>query len=429
MNRVQHSPAAAPVPAAERLQALDVLRGFALLGILLMNIEAFVAPLTEALTGIDPSLSGLDLWADGAIFILVQGKFYALFSLLFGMGFAIMLERAAGSGGLGTTLYLRRLLVLLGIGAVHALLVWSGDILLVYATMGLVMLALFRSTPASRMRWWGLGIFLLPIVLTWLFALSVEASRGDPEAAEAMSRSLAGQARQFQAVGELQRVAHGPGGSYAASVMANITVVSMMFLGYLPIFGPTILGLFLIGAWFIRSGAIADPGANLKLFRSLLRSGVFVGLPLVVLGAWLVPTMDPGRMDFVVAAATTANLVGSLLMALGYLAGVVLLLQVPGWAARLAVLAPAGRMALTNYLTQSVVCTLVFYGYGLGYYEQLPRSWQVPFVLALFCGQVMFSHWWLARFRFGPVEWVWRSLTYLRPQPMRIARVAGGTAA
>jgi len=208
--------ASVPVAGAERLQALDVLRGFALLGILLMNIEAFVGPLMEALTGIDPSLSGPDLWADAAIFILVQGKFYALFSLLFGMGFAIMLDRASRAGSTGTVLYLRRLLVLLGIGAVHALLVWSGDILLVYATMGLVMLAFFRATPASRLRWWGLGIFLVPVVITWLFALSVEAARHDPEAAAAMSQSLATQAQQFHALGELQRGAHGPEGSYAA---------------------------------------------------------------------------------------------------------------------------------------------------------------------------------------------------------------------
>lgn len=428
MDRVRVSGAVAPVAAAERLEALDVLRGFALLGILLMNIEAFVAPLMDALTGIDPSLSGADLWADAAIFILVQGKFYALFSLLFGMGFAIMLDRAARSGSAGTVLYLRRLLVLLGIGAVHALLVWSGDILLVYATMGLVMLAFFRSTPAARLRWWGLGIFLVPIVITWLFALSVEAARHDPEAAEAVSRSLAAQSQQFQALGELQREAYGPGGSYMASVEANVATVAMMFAGYLPIFGPTILGLFLIGAWFIRSGAIADADANPGLFRNLAMLGGFIGLPLVVLGAWLMPTMDPGRMDLVVAAATTANLLGSLLMALGYLAGVVLLLQVGRWAPRLAMLAPAGRMALTNYLIQSVVCTLVFYGYGLGFYEQLPRAWQVPFVLALFCAQVVLSHWWLARFRFGPAEWMWRSLTYLRLQPMRLDRVAGHTA-
>jgi len=201
----------------------------------------------------------------------------------------------------------------------------------------------------------------------------------------------------------------------------------MMFLGYLPIFGPTILGLFLIGAWFVRSGAIANPAANPALFRNLALLGGFLGLPLVVLGAWLMPTMDPGRVDLIVAVATTANLLGSLLMALGYLAGVVLLLQVARWAARLAVLAPAGRMALTNYLTQSVVCTLVFYGYGLGLYEQLPRFWQVPFVLALFCAQVALSHWWLARFRFGPAEWLWRTLTYLKLQPMRIDRAAGNT--
>jgi uncharacterized protein len=111
---------------------------------------------------------------------------------------------------------------------------------------------------------------------------------------------------------------------------------------------------------------------------------------------------------------------GGALMCLGYMAWIVRGMQSPAWAPRLAWVAPAGRMALTNYLMQSIVCTLVFYGYGLGYFQQLPRAWQVPFVFALFGMQVILSRWWLQRFRFGPMEWVWRSLTYLTPQPMRL---------
>ena len=97
-------------------------------------------------------------------------------------------------------------------------------------------------------------------------------------------------------------------------------------------------------------------------------------------------------------------------------------LQSPAWAPKLDVLAPVGRMALTNYLLQSIVCTLIFYGYGLGYFEQLPRAWQVPFVLVFFALQVAFSHWWLARFRYGPMEWIWRGCTYGRRPPMRVGQ-------
>jgi uncharacterized protein len=138
----------------------------------------------------------------------------------------------------------------------------------------------------------------------------------------------------------------------------------------------------------------------------------------------MVPTMDFARMDMAAGAAMALTMAGSLLMCLGYVAWLLRGLQSPRWAGTLGLLAPAGRMALTNYLAQSIVCTLVFYGYGLGYFEQLSRAWQVPFVLALFALQVAFSHWWLGRFRFGPAEWLWRTATYGRLPPMRRPAVA-----
>ncbi len=126
-----------------------------------------------------------------------------------------------------------------------------------------------------------------------------------------------------------------------------------------------------------------------------------------------------GRSALGGAAAQTAAQIANLLMMLGYLSAIVLAMQLPAWAGRLRWLAPAGRMALTNYLTQSVVCTLVFYGYGFGYFERLPRAWQPLFVLALFALQVMLSRWWLSRYRFGPMEWLWRWLTSARRPAMR----------
>jgi len=147
--------------------------------------------------------------------------------------------------------------------------------------------------------------------------------------------------------------------------------------------------------------------------------GLPIGLASMLWSYAVHPTMVFDRMDMSTVLAFGTSLVGSLLMALGYLAWILRGLQSPVWARCLHWLAPAGRMALTNYLLQSIVCTLIFYGYGLGYFEQLARAWQIPFVLALFAVQVLLSRWWLARFRFGPAEWLWRTLTYLRVQPMR----------
>ena len=175
----------APVTGADRIQALDVVRGFALLGILLMNIEGMAGPLMNSMTGVDPSLAGIDRWADTAIYLLVQGKFYPLFSLLFGMGFAVMLHRAEVAERPFFAVYLRRILVLLGLGLAHGFLLWSGDILVAYAVMGFLLLLFFRRTPTSRLPKWGIALMLLPIGLMMLFGLVGTAMQGMPEEARA----------------------------------------------------------------------------------------------------------------------------------------------------------------------------------------------------------------------------------------------------
>ena len=400
----------APVDTGERVEVMDVLRGFALLGILLMNIEAFVGPLMESITGVNPRFSGADRWMDAGIYVLVQGKFITLFSLLFGMGFAVMLERANATGRNGTALYARRLLALLGIGLTHALLIWSGDILLTYALLGFVLLLFFRRTPVSRLPKWGIALYVLPLLLTVAMAGLSTLAQQDPQAAAEFQKGLAAQAQQIAALVDGERQAFGTG-SYAQAVAQRATDTGAM-LGFLVFFGPTLLGVFLLGAWFMRSGTIRDSVAHLPLFRHLRNLGFGIGLPLMLWSAWSYPTMSFSEISLSGAAAQVAGQVANLLLMLAYLSVIVLAMQLPVWADRLRWLAPAGRMALTNYLMQSVVCTLVFYGYGLGFFEQLPRVWQPLFVLALFALQVMFSRSWLARYRLGPMEWLWRWMTY-----------------
>jgi len=407
----------APLPGDERIQAMDVLRGFALIGILLMNIEAFVGPLNGALTGLDPQWTGADRWADGLIYILVQGKFYPLFSLLFGMGFAVMMVRANTAGRPFFAVYFRRVLALLVIGLAHALLVWSGDILTMYALVAIPLLLFFRGTPQSRLPKWGIAFYLFPILLVMLFGALGSVMQMQPEMAAEFNKAMAAQADVMAAMLEGQRQAFGSG-TYAEAVAQRGRDLGMM-LSFIWIMGFQLLGLFLVGAWFVRSGAIARPSGFPRLYAGLRWVSLPLGLAMTLLSFHLVPTVDMARMDMTSSVANSLFWLGGALMCLGYLAWIVRGLQSPTMAPRLGVLAPAGRMALTNYLTQSVVCTLIFYGYGLGYFEQLPRAWQVPFVLVLFALQVAFSHWWLARFRFGPMEWLWRAATYLQLPPMR----------
>lgn len=410
--------ALAPIAPSERIETMDVLRGIALLGILLMNVEAFVGPVMEALTGVNPRFTGADRWMDAAIYVLVQGKFITLFSLLFGMGFAVILERSQARGGSGTWLYVRRLLALLGIGLVHAILIWSGDILVTYALLGFFLLLFFRRTPVSRLPKWGVALYLLPLLLVWAMTAFAVLSQHDPQAAAEMHKGLAEQGRQMAMLTDAQRLGYGAG-TYVQAV-AQRAVDTGTMLGFIAFFGPAVLGMFVFGAWFVRSGVIRDVDGHLPLFRRLLALGIALGLPLMLWSTWMHPTMSFTEVSIGGAAAQSAAQIANVLMCFGYFSAVVLLMQQPAWRARLRWFAPAGRMALTNYMMQSVICTAIFYGYGLGYFEQLPRAWQPLFVVAVFALQVVLSCWWLARYRIGPMEWLWRWLTYRKRPAMRL---------
>lgn len=408
----------APVTGTERIQALDAIRGFALLGILLMNIEGMVGPLMASMNGVDPALTGADRWMDTAVYLLVQGKFFPLFSMLFGMGFAIMLARAQAAGRPFVAVYLRRVLALLAIGLVHVMFIWSGDILVTYALMALLLLACFRGTPQSRLPKWGIALMMVPMVLTLALGLLGSAMQAVPgEAGDGFRQAMAQQGAQMAAVVEAQREAYSSG-SFADATAQRLTDFLGM-IGFMVIYGAFILGLFLVGAWFARSGAIAEPARFERLFARLRWGGLALGLAMVLFSYWLVPAMDFSRLDIVSSSAQVLQMLGGAIMAVSYLAWVVKALQTPAAAGLFTWMAPAGRMALTNYLMQSLVITFIFYGYGLGYYEQLPRAWQPLFVLAFFVLQVLLSRWWLARFRFGPMEWLWRAATYLKLPPLR----------
>ena len=397
-----------PVATGDRIAVLDILRGFALLGILLMNMEAFSGPLDLSFTGIDPHWQGLDYAADAVIYVLVQGKFFTLFSLLFGAGFAIMAQRADAARRAFAPFYLRRSAALLLIGLCHALLVWSGDILVVYALISLPLLAC-REAPT---RW-------LPVmgVLTYLCAAALMLLLGALTGLEAQLQPDGAQVQaaidSAQQTIDLQRQAYAHG-TYGEAVLQRLRDLVTQ-VGAIIVVGPEVLGMFLIGSWFARSGALATPERFTRLYGRLRWGALPLSLAVMLGSAIWQPYLAPGTFTPASGAAFALASVASLLMCLGYL----------GWIMRLRAglhwLAPMGRMALTQYILQSLVCTWVFYGYGLGAFEQMSRAWQVPFALALFAVQVLLSHLWLRLFRFGPLEWVWRAMTYLQWPPLRRA--------
>ena len=396
-----------PVRVSERIDLLDILRGIALLGILLMNIEGLAGPLDLSTTGIDPRWQGLDYWADAWAYVFVQGKFYPIFSLLFGMGFAVMDLRAQRAGRVLEPLYLRRSAALAGIGVCHALLVWSGDILLWYALLSLLLLAA-RPVPARWLPWLGMACYLASVAM--VLALGVMmwgASQTGGDFAKTMQEAGVAAAAKV----EQQRQAFGAG-SYVQALEQRARDLAANLQG-LFLVGPQVLGMFLLGSWFVRSGAITDPAGHRRLFASLRWVALPLGLGLMLLSVRTLPWMAPGRFDLTMAWAFALAAVAGVLMALGYLAWLVRFSNGLRWAA------PAGRMALTNYLLQSLVCTTLFYAYGFGLFEQLGRAGQLLLAVALFGLQVGASRLWLRAFEYGPVEWVWRTLTYGKAPALR----------
>ncbi|KAF1690415.1 DUF418 domain-containing protein [Pseudoxanthomonas taiwanensis] len=407
-----------PVAPAERLAMLDALRGLALCGILLMNMEGFFGPVLASGTGLDPALSGADRIADGLVYFFVQGKFFTLFSLLFGMGFAVMAGRAEAAGRGFVRVCVRRGLVLLGIGLLHAVLVWSGDILVTYALLSFLLLA-FRPLPARWLACLGAAACLVSPLLLAATAMLAGVVSLTPGGAEGWNRAIAEGAADMLALVEEGRRLYASGG-YGEVVALRLRELGSM-VSSLPFFGTQVLGMFLLGAAFVRSGAIAAPAQHPRLFALLRGVALPLGLLAMAAGFALAPYLPLDRFDFALGMGQALMFLAGPLMCLGYVGWLVALFRTRA-GARLAVwLAPAGRMALTLYLMQSLVCTLLSYGYGLGGFGQVGRAWQVLLALALFLVQVLLAHAWLARFRFGPVEWLWRSLTYGKAQPMRPA--------
>ena len=548
----QTSAVLAPIADQERIQALDVIRGFALVGIFLMNVEWFSRPLATMGTGLPAGLTGLNRVAGWFIYTFVQGKFWTMFSLLFGMGFAVMLTRAERAGRPFLRPYLRRIAALAVFGAVHHIFIWGGDILFSYAVGALALLivlygrwphilaalavlgglgfiphghaawtvaaalaifsvvalylrgerrltlggrsmplfaavvlalailaalaaALFWRSPdlpgdarapiliglgalfalagltayfhqprELRLRRLGVGLYLIPLMVGTSFgalfahrhpqppvpapAAALAAAPAGKDAPKAKHKTDA-ERRAERAAEEAKDLAKWEADTKAETHAITqggyrefVALRARQFRDNAPnegFFAIMLSGMFLLGTWFVRSGVMADTAGHLPLFRRLARYALPAGLALGIAGSLLATSGMPGKEGDPYLLAMGLQMIGNLPACLGYVSLLVLALHSGTWLARVRVLAPAGRMALTNYLTQSVLCTTYFYHYGLSHFG-MGRALQVLFVAVVFSLQVAFSHWWLGRFRYGPMEWLWRAVTYWQLPAMRI---------
>lgn len=410
------NPSMAPVQQTERLQIVDTLRGFALFGILFVNMTIFSRPIQLILFPADPASPWFDHAAEWLIHFLGEGKFYALFSMLFGLGLTLLMERVEGRGGKFTPLYLRRLLVLLGFGLVHAFLVWMGDILILYALTG-SLLILFRKAKPRALLVWIVLLVTLPLLFNAGTTGLVELGKSVPEGAQQIEAVFAETIAGFETdLANAYRVY--ASGNFAEITAQRVSDYTSMGLSAYVVMGFNILAMFLLGVYFGKQGIFRDLEAYRGLFRKLLTWGLLLGLGGNALYASLILSMSRVEPTWPLLLATVAQTLGAPLLMLAYVSAFCLLALNPVWGKRIQVLAPVGQMALTNYLTQSIVCTLIFYGYGLGLFGQMGEALGIGLTFVIYLLQIHFSHWWMKRFQYGPAEWLWRSLTYLKPQPM-----------
>lgn len=557
-----------PTESNERIEALDVVRGFALIGICTMNVEYFNRALAD-MGGINPKFTGLDFIISYITQYFVTGKFWTIFSLLFGMGFAVMLTRADRAGRSFLVPYMRRIAALAVFGACHHIFIWGGDILFSYAVsatglmivlfgrpkyiataIGLLLLVGFAPNAAvmagilseksapdlgvlfgmagslaffSLIAWWlrgerqvkklnmpliglvllvigilvsiaaivawfmpqlprplrfslpmfglvltvvgyltakfhgekserpwrlGAGIYIIAFtVMTGVGAMrymlpekpvaqvsaSAPADSKEAKAAKAKAERAAEVAKRLKEreenVKNETRVA--TAGTYSEHVALRAKHFAENAPGELG-FAPIVVGMFLIGYWFVRNGIMENTRAHLPLFRKLAMFGLPIGIGLGLLGSAIAMYPVPGSdgKDGMQLAMGMLML-GNLPACLGYVSLVILMLHSNSVFSKIKVLAPLGRMALTNYLTQSLVGAVYYFGWGFGNFGA-SRAHQMAYVACIIVLQIAFSHFWLARFRYGPMEWLWRAITYWTiprmalDKPSGVPAVAGG---
>jgi uncharacterized protein len=400
---------ALPLQPQERVEAMDVLRGFALLGVFVVNMLFFAAPFQTTMMRPWPEAAQPGFQA--FLLLFWQGKFYCLFSFLFGMGFAEQVDRLQARGETPGPIYRRRLLWLLVIGLAHGLLIWMGDILFVYALLGFLLL-LFRNRKPKTLLVWAACLIVVPALLFGAFFLLLQLAQGNPQAAAEIAKAANQQDQQVaEAVARSLRVyGSGPYGELFRLRAKELFTNYGMTLSI----APQILAMFLLGAWTSRKGVLKEPAAHGGLISKTLAVGLVFGLLGNAFNLWCNAKGMPPRNPKALLGMAVYFLAAPALT-LAYAAALLKLLQGPA-AALVKPLAWNGRMALTNYLMHSVIFTLVFYFFGLGLFGKTSVVQGFLMALGLWLLQIPLSKWWLSGHAMGPAESVWRRLTYGKSQ-------------
>ncbi|MBI1382464.1 MAG: DUF418 domain-containing protein [Planctomycetaceae bacterium] len=419
-----------PVPLQERLHGLDAARGWALLGIFLVNVFLIGWPLGQTMAA---SEGALDDWAGGLAYhvtsVVAVSRSFPLFSLLFGIGLAVQMERAGGTFG---ARHVRRLLLLGAFGIAHALLLWFGDILFVYAVGGLLAGWLFFGRSVRTLCVASVVSFVIAsLMLAAISILGAAASIDTPSAGpvdavgdqptlELLERfgegAVSDPSDPFWMAAETKAFGQGPFAE-AVAMRALLWAISLVAFFVLGGTGLVSLSMFLLGAALHRSGALRDPTSSWP------RRMVLVGAAALALSVPLQFGIAANGASVTGAALQTAQTLIGPVVSAGYLGAVLLLLRRPAIYPRFREgLCALGRMALSNYLLQSLIGAAIFQHWGAAQFGRWSLAAGTVLAVVVWLLQMYASLWWLERFQFGPFEWLWRSVTYWRLLPMRSER-------
>lgn len=395
---------------SKRIVSLDILRGVAVLGILVMNIQSFSMP---SAAYINPTafgdLTGLNKWVWILSHLLASQKFMSIFSMLFGAGVLIFTENAMAKGRNCAALHYRRMAWLMVFGLLHGYLLWYGDILFTYSLCGML-LFVFRKLPARKLIWMGLGFFVVPIVLDFLFAFSMpywpeEAVTSTMQSWKMNEDALFHYLAAYRGSWRDQMELRVPGYLFMQTGLFFMQtfwrVMSMMLLG---------MALFKL--------KVLSAELSRRAYLRLSLVGLVLGFFLSGTGVVLNFRMD-WSMEFSMFLGKHFNYVGSVGTALGYVGLVMLIAKSSYFQGFKSAFSAVGRMAFSNYILMTLICTFLFYGHGLGLFGSVERKFQALVVVGIWILIMLISPLWLKYFRYGPLEGLWRSLTYGKWQPLK----------
>jgi len=392
-----------PTDSSKRILSLDILRGVAVLGILIMNIQSFSMP---SAAYINPTaygdLTGINKWIWILSHLLASEKFMAIFSMLFGAGVVLFSEKAEFKGNNSAALHYRRMGCLFLFGIIHAYFLWYGDILVNYSLCGMLMF-LFRKKRPLNLVWIGLGFFMVPLLLDNLFAYSM------PYWPEESYESTLNSWNPDAAA--LAHDLEGTRGGWLDRMRIRVPASIFMQTGYF-MMGSfwRVMSMMLLGMALFKWKVLSAQGSN-SFYIRMITVGLVTGLALSGLGV-ILNFRDGWTMEFSMFIGSQFNYVGSVGIALGYVGIVMLFCKTNQFQRMKSLLASVGRMAFTNYILQTLICVLIFNGGGLALYGKVERSIQVLIMLGIWMVLLVLSSFWLKRFRYGPLEALWRSLTY-----------------